>query len=103
MEENTLPPQTTPQPAVQPEVTQVDPPSSNGGSKKAMIIVSVLLGLVVLAGALVYMRNQKQVTISAPEPTTVNAFDDLKKDLNSTDDGSSDADMKDVDSDLNSL
>lgn len=95
-------PQTAADPA--PQVTPVQPNlSPSGGSKKILIIVLILVALTVVAGALIYLRNSRVFKASAPAKTVVNAFDDLKNELESIDVGASETDLSEFDKDLNSL
>lgn len=91
--------------APQPEVTQVQAGSTKGPNKNLIFAVGIFVILCLLAGGLIYLRNQKQGSVAkVPTPvSTVNAFEELKKDLESTDIGASESDLNDVDTDLNAL
>ena len=95
----TIPQNTTP---TQPEVTQTSDLPESSNSKKILIIVFVLALLIVVSGALIFLRN-KGVGEVAKTPTEAQSnFDDLQKEADSADVGS-DQDLKEIDSDLNSL
>lgn len=101
------------QPAAQPptnqaveQTPQVIPvqPATSGGKNKILIIAAVILViLVILAGGLLYLRNTKNIESSKNIQEIVNVFDDLKKELQSTDVGASETDLSGIDKDLNSL
>lgn len=100
-----------PQPAPPPELTvppeAVQVPvdvngSGSGPAKKIFAVAGILVTLIIVAGGLIYLRNQKQAGVAPLPGTTVNAFEDLQKEAESADVGS-DNDMTDLDKDLNSL
>lgn len=96
---------TIPADAPQPEVTQVQAEGTKGPNKNIFFVVGIFVILCLLAGGLIYLRNQKQSsTAKVPTPvSTVSAFEELKKDLESTDIGASETDMNEVDTDLQAL
>ena len=75
---------------------------SAGSSKKIYAVAGILVALIIVAGGLIYLRNQQQIGVAPLPAATVNAFEDLQKEADSADVGS-DTDMNEVDTDLNSL
>lgn len=87
-----------------PQVTPVQTQGSSGkNNKMLLIVVAVLAVLIIIAGGLILFRNTQLLGGTKTPKTIVNAFDDLKKELESTDVGASEADLSSFDKDLNSL